>query len=87
MITVKRVYITSVFKVTINGGCNRPHIYSIKVTDAEYTEFHEKYHCQAPYTNNTSTPVEVTFTNYYNGTYCPNPSAKVYSSSLAFVHL
>ena len=79
MITVKRVYTTSVFEVTISDECAYPHIYCIKVTDARYTD-HKQYNCNGTHPNNTSIPVVVTFTNYYNGTYCPNPSAKVYST-------
>lgn len=77
MLTVKRVYETSEFKVTIWSGCNYKHIYSIKITDAEHTTY---YQVRNHTTNesNVTTPVSVTFKNYYNGTYCANPKAKVF---------
>lgn len=78
MITVKRVYETSVFKVQISDYCAYPHIYSIKVTDAQYTD-HEQYHDTGS-GSNVNNPVSVTFINYYNETYCPNPTVKVYSN-------
>ena len=78
MITVKRVYKTSVFNVQIKDVCAYPHIYSIKVTDAQYTD-HEQY-SDSGSGSNVNTPVSVTFVNYYNEIYCPNPTVKVYSN-------
>lgn len=78
MITVKRVYETSVFKVQIKNVCAYTHIYSIKVTDAQYTD-HEQYH-NTGFGSNVGNPVTVTFVNCYNETYCPNPTVKVYSN-------
>lgn len=83
MITLKRVYETSNFSVYITSGCNRRHIYSIKITDAEHATDYECYDDKSGSGETTSTnPIEVTFKNYNSSTdtYCPNPTVKVYSN-------
>ena len=77
MLTVKRVYETSVFDVTIWEYCSHPHIHSIMIIDAEHTDYY-LYYNNTGTVSNVTTAVSVTFKNYDNGTYCPNPLAKVY---------
>lgn len=77
MLTVKRVYETSEFNVTIWEYCSHPHIHTIMIIDAEHTDYHQ-YYRDTSSGSNVTTPVSVTFKNYYNGTYCANPLAKVY---------
>lgn len=76
MLTVKRVYETSEFNVTIWEYCSHPHIHTIMIIDAEHTDYH--HYRDTSSGSNVTTPVSVTFKNYYNGTYCANPLAKVY---------
>lgn len=71
--TLTRVYMYTTYRLTILSGCAFPYIYCVKVTDAASTD-------RVLYNGGGITSFDVVFVNYNNGYYCPNPTAKVYTT-------
>jgi len=70
--TLTRVYMYSTYRLTISSGCAFPIIYCVKVTDAAGAD-------RVLYNGSGVSSFDVTFVNYSNGYYSPNPTAKVYT--------
>nr|WP_320039309.1 hypothetical protein [uncultured Bacteroides sp.] len=71
--TLTRVYMYTTYRLTISSSCAFPYIYYVKVTDAASTD-------RVLYNGGGITSFDVVFVNYNNGYYCPNPTAKVYTT-------
>lgn len=71
--TLTLVSMNSTYRLTISSGCAYPIIYCVKVTDAAGTD-------RVLYNGGGIASFDVVFVNYNNGYYCPNPTAKVYTT-------